>query len=58
MVYINNVKGKEVVDALKKNGWEVVRRKGSHFIMRKGSDIISVPCHNKDMDGYWAIEKN
>ena len=49
MVYINSVKGKEVVKALKKNGWVVARIKGSHFIMRKDSEVIPVPCHNKDM---------
>ena len=49
MVYINNMKGKEVVNALEKNGWQVTRIKGSHFIMRKGSEVMSVPCHNKDM---------
>lgn len=35
---------------LKKNGWEVKRVAGSHFIMYKeGQRIVPVPCHNKDL---------
>lgn len=39
--------GKSVVKLLKKNGWEVVRIKGSHHIMKKSNMIVSVPVHGK-----------
>jgi predicted RNA binding protein YcfA (HicA-like mRNA interferase family) len=37
--------GKEVVKILKENGWEVLRVKGSHCRMGKGSKRTTVPLH-------------
>lgn len=31
------MKGKELVKLLKKDGWEVVRVKGSHHVMKKAT---------------------
>ncbi len=42
--------GKELIKLLKSNGWELDRVKGSHHIMIKGKDTLSVPVHgNKDL---------
>jgi predicted RNA binding protein YcfA (HicA-like mRNA interferase family) len=43
------VKGKDVVKALKRHDWKVVRIKGSHFMMEKNGLVVPVPCHNWDM---------
>lgn len=40
---------KELIKLLKQNGWLQVSQKGSHLKMRKGSEIIIVPVHNKDI---------
>ena len=37
--------GKELVKMLKKDGWDMVRIKGSHHIMKKGNKTISIPVH-------------
>ena len=34
---------------MKRNGWEVKRIKGSHYIMKKDNEIEVVPVHNKDL---------
>ncbi|MDR2711863.1 MAG: type II toxin-antitoxin system HicA family toxin [Clostridiales bacterium] len=42
--------GKELVKMLQKNGWKIDRVQGSHHIMAKGSDTVSVPVHaGKDL---------
>lgn len=42
--------GKELVRLLQENGWELVRIKGSHHIMKRGSCEVSVPVHgNKSL---------
>lgn len=42
---------KEVVKLLKKDGWNLIRVKGSHHVfvhdVKKG--IVVVPMHNKDL---------
>ena len=43
------MKGKEMLRLLEKNGWSVVRIKGSHHILKKGEKIITVPVHNTDL---------
>lgn len=43
------MKGKELVKLLKKDGWEVVRIKGSHHIMKKGNQVETIPVHNTDI---------
>lgn len=39
----------ELIKKLKKDGWEVDRINGSHYIMKKVSETVSIPVHNKDM---------
>lgn len=42
--------GKDLKKLLIKNGWSLLRINGSHHILAKGDDTISVPIHsNKDM---------
>lgn len=43
------MKGKELVKLLKKDGWEVVRVKGSHHVMKKGDQVEVIPVHNTDI---------
>lgn len=43
------MKGKELIKMLRKNGWEVIRIKGSHHIMKKGSQTVTIPVHNTDL---------
>lgn len=39
--------GKAVLDTLKAEGFEVVRKKGSHYFMKKGKVKTTVPVHGK-----------
>ena len=42
--------GKAVLARLKKEGFVVTRKSGSHYIMKKGKLTTSVPVHgNKDL---------
>ena len=41
--------GKEVVKLLKKNGWQVVRIKGSHYVMKKDGKTEIIPVHKTDL---------
>jgi len=34
---------------LQKDGWQLDRVHGSHHILKKGNETISLPVHNKDM---------
>ncbi len=43
------MKGKELVKLLKKDGWVLDRVNGSHHIMVKNGQSISVPVHNTDI---------
>lgn len=43
------MKGLEIVNALKKKGWTVDRIRGSHYIMKNGSQTEVIPCHGKDL---------
>ncbi len=51
MPKLPTLSGREVVGALKRFGWEIARRRGSHVILvRDGSDnTLSVPDH-KELD--------
>lgn len=41
---------KEVIKALKKQGWVVDRVAGSHHILKKDGETVSIPVHsNKDI---------
>jgi predicted RNA binding protein YcfA (HicA-like mRNA interferase family) len=42
--------GKEMVKAFERAGWKILRQKGSHVIMGKGSRRVTIPLHgNKDL---------
>ena len=43
------MKGKELVNLLKQNGWTVDRINGSHHIMKKDNQIEVIPVHNTDI---------
>lgn len=43
------IKDKDLLDLLLKNGWQLQRFKGSHHIIKKGTQIEVIPVHNKDM---------
>ena len=51
MPKLPTLSGREAVGALKRFGWEIARRRGSHVILvRDGSDnTLSVPDH-KELD--------
>jgi predicted RNA binding protein YcfA (HicA-like mRNA interferase family) len=39
--------GKEMVKLFTKSGWELDHVTGSHHIMVKGSESVSIPVHKK-----------
>jgi predicted RNA binding protein YcfA (HicA-like mRNA interferase family) len=41
------ISGKELIGALMKDGFQEVRRKGSHVSLRKGSNRTVVPLHKE-----------
>lgn len=43
------MKGRELVRILKQNDWEIVRVKGSHYVMRKGNQTEVIPVHSTDI---------
>jgi len=43
------MKPKDLVKRLKQNGWEVDRVHGSHYILTKGNETVSIPVHNTDL---------
>ncbi len=43
------MKDKDLLAILLKSGWRIDRINGSHHILVKGSDTLSVPVHGKDM---------
>lgn len=43
------MKDKDLVNLLKKNGWEVSRIHGSHYVLEKDGRIETVPVHGKDI---------
>lgn len=43
------MKDKDLLKLLKKNGWAVVRIKGSHHILQKDGKTTVVPIHGKDV---------
>jgi predicted RNA binding protein YcfA (HicA-like mRNA interferase family) len=47
MLYFIIVTGHELIMRLKEKGWELYRINGSHHIMVKGNETLSVPVHKK-----------
>lgn len=43
------MKDKELLSLLQKNGWVVDRINGSHHILVKDNQTISLPCTGRDM---------
>ena len=43
------MKDKELLGLLQKNGWQLDRIHGSHYILVKDNQTISLPIHGKDM---------
>ena len=47
--YYRGMKDVELLSLLQKNGWVLDRVKGSHHILVKGNQTISLPVHKEDM---------
>jgi len=43
------MKDRDLLKLLKKDGWEVVRINGSHHILQKDGKTTVVPLHGKDI---------
>ena len=50
MLYYFCVTGRELLKLLRENGWQLDRVRGSHHIMTRGKETVSVPVHgSKDL---------
>ena len=43
------MRDKELLKLLKKNGWRLIRINGSHHVLQRGEQTITVPIHGKDV---------
>jgi len=43
------MRDKDLLKLLKKNGWRLIRINGSHHILQKGEQTMTVPIHGKDV---------
>ncbi len=43
------MRDKDLLKLLKKNGWRLIRINGSHHVLQKGEQTITVPIHGKDV---------
>jgi len=41
--------GKQMIKLYKKYGWKVMRVKGSHYTMKKGSHKTAIPHHTTEL---------
>lgn len=48
---LSNLSGKEIAKVLERMGFEKRRQKGSHLVMRRGSDVCVVPMHREVKPG-------
>jgi len=39
------VTGRGAVERLKREGWKVVRIRGSHHLLEKGDHVVAIPVH-------------
>jgi predicted RNA binding protein YcfA (HicA-like mRNA interferase family) len=46
--------GQEIVQALERLGFEVVRQRGSHIVLRRGAEGCVVPLHREVKKGTLA----
>ncbi len=44
---LKNIKSKEVLRILKKQGFEIKRQSGTHIILRKENKTVVVPVHHE-----------
>jgi len=51
MPKLPRISGKECVAALTRMGFVLVRQRGSHLVLRRGSDGCVVPNHNEIRTG-------
>jgi len=42
-------KPKEIIQALKRMGFEIARSLGSHIHLKKDNNTVTVPYHNRDL---------
>jgi predicted RNA binding protein YcfA (HicA-like mRNA interferase family) len=43
--------GKEMLRLYERNGWEVLRQRGSHVRVKKGPEFESIPMHKELKSG-------
>lgn len=43
------MRDKDLLKLLKKSGWRLIRINGSHHVLQKGEQTITVPIHGKDV---------
>ena len=46
---LKNIKSREVLKILQKQGFEIKRQSGTHVILRKENKIVVVPVHREIM---------
>jgi predicted RNA binding protein YcfA (HicA-like mRNA interferase family) len=46
---MQNIKSKEVIKVLEKNGFEIKRQSGTHVILRNKDKVVIVPVHHQIM---------
>jgi len=44
---LKNIKSKDVIKILEKEGFEIKRQSGTHVILRNDGKIVVVPIHHK-----------
>ena len=44
---LRNIKSKEVIKILQKNGFQVKRQSGTHIILRNNGKLVVVPVHRE-----------
>lgn len=49
--------GKQLLKRLRNDGWELDRVNGSHYIMKKGDQTLSVPYHGDKPVPIGLLEK-
>ncbi|AKB24961.1 hypothetical protein MSMTP_1492 [Methanosarcina sp. MTP4] len=46
MPKLPSLSGKKVIRALSRLGFVVVRQRGSHVVLQRGADMVTVPMHD------------
>ena len=50
MLKLPQVRPKELIRALGRLGFHIIRQKGSHAQLKKGNLLVTVPVHNRDLN--------